>query len=363
MVALDGIDLTVERGTVFGLLGPNGAGKTTAVRILTTILSHDSRHGPGAGHRRRRRTPRPSASASAWPASSPPSTRTSPVARTCCMVGRSSPTWPRPTARPRADELLERFGLTDAADRPVRTYSGGMRRRLDLGAALVHRPPVLFLDEPTTGLDPASRNDLWVVIQELVADGTTVLLTTQYLEEADRLADLIAVIDGGRKIAEGTSAELKATMGATIVEIVVSDHADSGPGPAACWPRSGQVESDGGTMQGQHRRRGPRRARRGPHPRAARAGARDLHRARAHPRRRLPQPHRPQGRGDAPTPTNRRDQMAKPLPPIDRWPRRAPHDRHPDLPRRPRPGRAPASSTAAPSRGRCATRAPSPGAT
>ena len=165
-----------------------------------------------------------------------------------------------------------------------------MRRRLDLGAALVHRPPVLFLDEPTTGLDPASRNDLWVVIQELVADGTTVLLTTQYLEEADRLADLIAVIDGGRKIAEGTSAELKATLGATIVEIAVADHADSDPRRRACWPRSGRSRS---TTTATPSRSTSARAARGVLD-VARilerrpAGARQLHRARAHARRRLP---------------------------------------------------------------------------
>jgi ABC-type multidrug transport system ATPase subunit len=126
---------------------------------------------------------------------------------------------------PRADELLERFGLADAADRTVRTYSGGMRRRLDLAAALVHKPPVLFLDEPTTGLDPRGRNDLWAVIAELVADGMTLLLTTQYLEEAERLADRVMVIDGGRVIAEGTSEELKHRLGATIIEVRLPDAA------------------------------------------------------------------------------------------------------------------------------------------
>ena len=154
--------------------------------------------------RRARTTRRPCAAASASPASTPRSTRTSPAARTSCWSAAST-TWRKAERRQRAVELLDQFRLTDAADRPVRTYSGGMRRRLDLGAALVTHPPVLFLDEPTTGLDPASRLDLWEVIETLVADGTTVLLTTQYLEEADRLADNIVVIDQGRIAAEGTA--------------------------------------------------------------------------------------------------------------------------------------------------------------
>ena len=140
---------------------------------------------------------------------------------------------PRKGVGARADELLEQFGLTDAANRPAKTYSGGMRRRLDLAASLVHRPPVLFLDEPTTGLDPASRTDLWGVIEELVGGGTTVLLTTQYLEEADRLADRIMVIDGGTTIAEGTPAELKTQFGATVVEITLpADERRPGREPA-----------------------------------------------------------------------------------------------------------------------------------
>jgi len=134
---------------------------------------------------------------------------------------------PRSVISARAEELLDRFGLAAAAGRPVRTYSGGMRRRLDLAAALVHRPPVLFLDEPTTGLDPSGRSDLWALIGELVADGTTVLLTTQYLEEADRLADNIVVIDGGRIIAEGTAIQLKTSLGATVVEIRVANPSDA----------------------------------------------------------------------------------------------------------------------------------------
>jgi ABC-type multidrug transport system ATPase subunit len=155
----------------------------------------------------------------------------------------------RATIGPRADELLERFSLAEAADRPVRTYSGGMRRRLDLAAALVHRPPVLFLDEPTTGLDPRGRNDLWAVIGELVADGMTLLLTTQYLEEAERLADRVMVIDGGRVIAEGTSEELKQRLGATIIEVRLGDAAaaERARGQLA-GVGSGEVLDDGRTV-------------------------------------------------------------------------------------------------------------------
>jgi ABC-type multidrug transport system ATPase subunit len=149
------------------------------------------------------------------------------------LVGRLTHL-PRRQVGPRADELLAQFGLSDAADRPAKTYSGGMRRRLDLAAALVHRPPVLFLDEPTTGLDPASRSDLWHVIEQLVADGTTLLLTTQYLEEADRLADRIAVIDHGRVIADGTPADLKAGLGGTVIDITLAD-------PAAAARASAQL--------------------------------------------------------------------------------------------------------------------------
>jgi ABC-2 type transport system ATP-binding protein len=217
VVALDGIDLEVAPGTVFGLLGPNGAGKTTCVRILTTILRPDGGRATVQG---------------IDVAANPQAVREriglagQYAAVDENLTGRENlrligklTHQPRAAIPGRADELLERFGLDRAADRPARTYSGGMRRRLDLAAALVHRPPVLFLDEPTTGLDPSGRNDLWVVIEELASQGTTVLLTTQYLEEADRLADQIVVIDNGTVIARGTARELKAGLGATIVEV------------------------------------------------------------------------------------------------------------------------------------------------
>ena len=219
--AVDGLDLTVPYGTVVGLLGPNGAGKTTTVRILATLLRATAGHATVAGFD---------------VAKDPDAVRRS-IGLTgqyaavdeyltgrenLDMVGRLYHL-PKGYVKQRADELLERFSLQHAADRPLKTFSGGMRRRLDLAASLVHRPPVLFLDEPTTGLDPRSRNDLWDLIRELVADGTTLLLTTQYLEEADVLADRIAVIDRGTVIADGTSAELKSQMGATVLELAFVD--------------------------------------------------------------------------------------------------------------------------------------------
>ena len=223
VVALDGLDLTVPEGTVYGLLGPNGAGKTTTVRILTTLLKPDAGTATVDGLDVVRKA--------------------NAVRRIIGLTGQYAAVdeyltgrenlrmfgdlYHLPTAyvKERSDELLERFDLTDAADRSLRTYSGGMRRRLDLAASLIAKPRVLFLDEPTTGLDPRSRIGLWEVIKDLVADGTTVLLTTQYLEEADQLAEEIVVIDHGRVIAQGTSDTLKDQVGGDRLEVVVEDPA------------------------------------------------------------------------------------------------------------------------------------------
>jgi ABC-2 type transport system ATP-binding protein len=219
--ALDGVSLQVESGTVLGLLGPNGAGKTTAVRILSTILSPDSGRATILGFdvvKEAQKVRRIIGLAGQNAAIDENLTGRENIR----MVGRLSHMGLKEVAL-RADQLLEDFGLTDAANRPLKTYSGGMRRRLDLAAALVAEPPILFLDEPTTGLDPQSRNDLWLVIETLVDRGTTVLLTTQYLEEADRLCRDIVVVDHGRVIAEGTPAELKARLGTSVVSVTLSD--------------------------------------------------------------------------------------------------------------------------------------------
>jgi len=219
--ALRGVDLEVQPGTVFGLLGPNGAGKTTAVRILTTLLHPDGGRALVAGRDvvREAEELRPLIGLAGQYAAVDENLT---GLENLEMVGRLYHL-PAAEARRRAGAVLERFDLTEAADRPAKTYSGGMRRRLDLGASLVGRPEVLFLDEPTTGLDPRSRLEMWDIIRELVHDGTTLLLTTQYLEEADRLADLIAVIDGGRVIANGTSDELKDRVGGEVLAVRVRD--------------------------------------------------------------------------------------------------------------------------------------------
>ena len=215
--ALDGVSFAVETGTVLGLLGPNGAGKTTAVRILSTILEPDEGGGTILGHdvaKEPEVVRRLIGLAGQYATVDENLTGRENI----YMVGRLSHMSRRDSHR-RATELLEAFGLADAGDRVLKTYSGGMRRRLDLAAALIASPPVLFLDEPTTGLDPQSRQDLWGVIEELVREGTTVLLTTQYLEEADRLARDIVVIDHGHVIAQGTPAELKADLGTSVVSV------------------------------------------------------------------------------------------------------------------------------------------------
>jgi ABC-2 type transport system ATP-binding protein len=219
--ALDGFDLTVPAGTVYGLLGPNGAGKTTAVRILATLLRFDGGRAQVAGldvvrqaEQVRGRIGLTGQYAAVDEILSGRQNLT--------LFGRLYHLGPR-TARQRADELLEQFGLTDAAGKSAGEYSGGMRRRLDLAASLIMTPQVLFLDEPTTGLDPRSRNQLWNAVRALVRDGTTVLLTTQHLEEADQLADRISVMEAGRVVAEGTSDELKSKIGGDRIEVIVHD--------------------------------------------------------------------------------------------------------------------------------------------
>lgn len=217
--ALAGVSLKVERATVLGLLGPNGAGKTTLVRILSTLLKPDGGRAVVAGYdvvRDADALRSVIGLAGQYAAVDELLTGRENLE----LVGRLYHLT-RAERRRRADEVLERFALTEAGNRPVKTYSGGMRRRLDLGASLVGDPAVLILDEPTTGLDPRTRMELWQYIEDLVRDGTTLLLTTQYLEEADRLAHRIAVIDGGRVIAEGTADELKAQLGGAVLEVVV----------------------------------------------------------------------------------------------------------------------------------------------
>ena len=220
---LDGVDLAVPRGSVLALLGPNGAGKTTAVRILATLVRADAGQVRVAGFdvaADRRQVRRRISLTGQFAAVDDLQTGEENLRMMGHLAGLS-----RARARRRAAELLERFDLTDAAGRTVKTYSGGMRRRLDLAAGLVGDPAVLFLDEPTTGLDPRSRQAVWQVVGELAGSGVSVFLTTQYLEEADRLADRIAVLDGGRVVAEGTSAQLKEQVAGHRLDLVLADAA------------------------------------------------------------------------------------------------------------------------------------------
>jgi ABC-2 type transport system ATP-binding protein len=232
--ALNGLDLTVARGTVYGLLGPNGAGKTTAVRVLATLLKADGGQARVLGRDVAAQAPavrRMIGLTGQYAALDEYLTGRSNLV----MIGELSRLTGK-AARRRADELLERFDLTAAADRAVKTYSGGMRRRLDLAASLIGHPPVLFLDEPTTGLDPSARALMWDIVRQLVADGTTLLLTTQYLDEADQLASRIAVIDDGKVIAEGTPAELKASMGGQRLLVTLAEDADPSVAASALRP-------------------------------------------------------------------------------------------------------------------------------
>ncbi|MGH2855900.1 MAG: ATP-binding cassette domain-containing protein [Solirubrobacteraceae bacterium] len=246
--ALDGVDLDVSAGTVLGLLGPNGAGKTTLVRVLTTLLAPDGGTASVAGLdvvREAAALRRRIGLAGQYAAVDENLTGLENLTMVGRLYGAS-----RGVARRRGSELLERFDLVQAAGRVTSTYSGGMRRRLDLAAALVGEPSVLFLDEPTTGLDPRSRIGLWETIEGLVADGTTVLLTTQYLDEADRLADSITVIDHGRVIAQGTADQLKDRVGGERLEVSLEDGADPELAVQALAPMAAEApEFDGSVVR------------------------------------------------------------------------------------------------------------------
>jgi ABC-2 type transport system ATP-binding protein len=247
--ALRGVDLKVFHGTVFGLLGPNGAGKTTMVRILTTLLQPDDGRATVAGYdvvRDAEPLRHVIGLAGQYAAIDENLTGQENLE----MVGRLYHLTQEEASR-RSEAVLERFELTDAAHRVAKTYSGGMRRRLDLGASLVGRPQVLFLDEPTTGLDPRSRLEMWDIIRELVRDGTTLLLTTQYMDEADRLADSIAVIDQGVVIAEGTADDLKTRVGGEVLAIRVADRTQIGAAAGVVLglgPGGGNVDKERGEI-------------------------------------------------------------------------------------------------------------------
>jgi ABC-2 type transport system ATP-binding protein len=232
--ALNGLDLVVEQGTVYGLLGPNGAGKTTAVRVLATLLRADSGQARVLGHdvaSQAAAVRRVIGLTGQYAALDEYLTGRSNL----IMIGQLSRLTAR-AAKRRAEELLEQFDLTEAGSRAVKTYSGGMRRRLDLAASLIGHPAVLFLDEPTTGLDPGARALMWDIVRQLVADGTTLMLTTQYLDEADQLAGRIAVIDDGKVIAEGTPGELKASLGGKRLLITLAEESDAPAAAAALSP-------------------------------------------------------------------------------------------------------------------------------
>ena len=247
--ALDGVDLIARRGTVLGLLGPNGAGKTTAVRILATLIRPDAGTARVVGHdvQRDAHQVRQLIGLTGQYASVDEMLS---GFNNLVMIGRLLGI-PRGQAKARATELLERFGLAEAARRPAKTYSGGMRRRLDLAASMVGRPQVLFLDEPTTGLDPRSRKELWEIVRGLTADGATVLLTTQYLEEADRLCHDITVVDHGKVIAAGTPGELKARVSGQVLEVTPADSSRAAEIAAIITERTGSspaTSPDSGTV-------------------------------------------------------------------------------------------------------------------